>query len=506
MLAGDLRSGIDRVWDTFWSGGISNPLEAIEQITYLILLRRLDDIQAAKESKARLTGQPIKNPVYTDATRHLRWSRFRDLSDPEAAFALVRDEVFPWLRGLGTENSTYSHHMGGARFTIPTASLLSKAVHLLDRLPLGDQDTKGDLYEYMLSKIATAGQNGQFRTPRHIIQLMVEMAAPTPGDTICDPACGTAGFLVASAAYLERAHGDALLSAAARRHFDHAMFHGFDFDNTMLRIGSMNMLLHGVERPDIRYRDSLAQSAAGDAGGYSLILANPPFAGSLDYETTAGDLLAVVRTRKTELLFLALFLRLLRPGGRAAVIVPDGVLFGSTRAHRDLRKILVEDHELNAVVKLPGGVFKPYAGVSTAILFFTRTDRGGTDDVWFYEVTADGWSLDDRRGPLLPAEKLGALPTSALDEAEHSKNNLPDVLRRWGGRLGAERARARTEQSFCVPRAEIAANNYDLSLHRYQEVVQAEAAHRSPLEILENLERLESEIQAGISGLKGMLG
>jgi type I restriction enzyme M protein len=358
----------------------------------------------------------------------------------------------------------------------------------------------------MLSKIASAGQNGQFRTPRHIIELMVEMTAPGPDDTICDPACGTAGFLIASAAYLERRHGDALLSATARRHFDREMFHGFDFDNTMLRIGGMNMLLHEVERPDIRYRDSLAQSAAGDAGRYSLVLANPPFAGSLDYETTAEDLLAVVRTRKTELLFLALFLRLLRPGGRAAVIVPDGVLFGSTRAHRDLRRTLVEDHSLHAVVKLPGGVFKPYAGVSTAILFFTRTDRGGTGDVWFYEVTADGWSLDDRRGPLLPAEKLGVLPASALDEAEHARNNLPDVLRRWGERLGAERGRARTEQSFGVPRAEIAANDYDLSLSRYQEIVQAEVAHRSPLEILENLERLESEIQAGMSELKGMLG
>jgi type I restriction enzyme M protein len=334
---------------------------------------------------------------------------------------------------------------------------------------------------------------------------MVEMTAPGPGDTICDPACGTAGFLVASAAYLERTHHEALLDSATRRHFDHDMFHGFDFDNTMLRIGSMNMLLHEVEQPDIRYRDSLAQSAAGDAGKYSLVLANPPFAGSLDYETTAKDLLAVVKTKKTELLFLALFLRLLKPGGRAAVIVPDGVLFGSTKAHKDLRKILVEDHELDAVVKLPGGVFRPYAGVSTAILFFTRTDSGGTDDVWFYDVTADGWSLDDKRAQLLPEDKLGVVPLTKLDEVDHAKNNLPDVLRRWGGRLGAERRRARTEQSFCVPKAEIAANGYDLSLNRYKEIVHDDVEHRPPLAILEELERLESEIQQGMSELKGRL-
>ncbi|MBL7495661.1 SAM-dependent DNA methyltransferase [Frankia sp. CNm7] len=506
MLTGDLRSRIDRVWDAFWSGGISNPLEVIEQITYLMFIRRLDGIQAGKENKARRTGQPIENPIYSASTQDLRWSRFKALGSPEATFALVRDQVFPWLRDLGGEGSTYSHHMAGARFTIPTANLLAKVIDMLDDLPLDEHDTKGDLYEYMLGKIATAGHNGQFRTPRHIIELMVEMTAPRPGDTICDPACGTAGFLVGSAAYLERTHSDALLDDAARRHFDHEMFHGFDFDHTMLRIGSMNMLLHEVEQPDIRYRDSLAQSAASEAGKYSLILANPPFAGSLDYESTAKDLQAVVKTKKTELLFLALFLRLLKPGGRAAVIVPDGVLFGSSKAHKDLRKLLVEGHKLDAVVKLPGGVFKPYAGVSTAVLFFTRTDSGGTDDVWFYEVTADGWSLDDKRVPLLPEEKLGVLPTAVLDEAEHAKNNLPDVLRRWGARLGSERKRARTEQSFCVPKVDIAANGYDLSLNRYKEIVHAEVEHRSSLEILEDLERIESEIQQGMSELKGLLG
>jgi type I restriction enzyme M protein len=485
--------------------GISNPLEVIEQITYLMFIRRLEDIQTVKERKANRTGKPVENPIYTENTQVLRWSRFTNEA-PENMLTIVRDGVFPWLRSLGGEDSTYSHHMKDARFTITTPNLLAKGVDMLDDIPLGKQDTKGDLYEYMLSKIATAGQNGQFRTPRHIIQLMVEMTAPGPQDEICDPACGTAGFLVASAEYVNRTHREALLEPARRRHFNESMFHGFDFDRTMLRIGSMNMLLHGVENPDIRYRDSLAQSAAGEAERYSLILANPPFAGSLDYEVTAKDLQAVVKTKKTELLFLALFLRLLKPGGRAAVIVPDGVLFGSSKAHKDLRRLLVEDHKLDAVVKLPGGVFKPYAGVSTAILFFTKSNSGGTDNVWFYEVTADGWSLDDKRTPLLSENKLGPIPSEALNEADHAKNNLPDVLTRWKRRNGTEQERARTEQSFCVPKADIAAQGYDLSLNRYKEIVHEETKYRAPCDILDELERIEAEIQQGMSELKGMLG
>jgi type I restriction enzyme M protein len=283
------------------------------------------------------------------------------------------------------------------------------------------------------------------------------------------------------------------------------MFHGFDFDSTMLRIASMNMLLHGVEQPDIRYRDSLAQSAADDAGKYTVVLANPPFAGSLDYDTTAKDLLAVVKTKKTELLFLALFLRLLKPGGRAAVIVPDGVLFGSSTAHKAIRKMLVEEHKLDAVVKLPSGVFRPYAGVSTAILFFTRTDSGGTDHVWFYDIAADGWSLDDRRSPLLPETKLGPKPSSALSDDEHAKNNLPDALARWTRRNGSERQRQRVEQSFCVAGAEIAASDYDLSISRYKEFVHEEVEHRPAIDILEDLERLESEIQQDLSDLRDLL-
>ncbi len=370
VITGELRSKIDRLWDAFWSGGISNPLEVIEQITYLMFIRRLDGIQTTKEHKANRTGQPVESQIYTPETNLLRWSKFSELQ-PEQMYEVVANGVFPWLRQLGGDDSTYSHHMKDARFTIPTPNLLVKAVDALDELPLEHGDVKGDLYEYMLSKIATAGQNGQFRTPRHIIQLMVEMMNPGLSDEICDPACGTAGFLVAAAEYVQREHSEALLGRMQQRHFHHSMFHGFDFDSTMLRIASMNMLLHEVEQPDIRYRDSLAQNVADETERYSLILANPPFAGSLDYETTAKDLLDVVKTKKTELLFLALFLRLLKPGGRAAVIVPDGVLFGSTTAHVGLRKIIVENQKLDAIVKLPSGVFRPYAGVSTAILFFT---------------------------------------------------------------------------------------------------------------------------------------
>ncbi|MFV0633986.1 type I restriction-modification system subunit M [Demequina sp.] len=483
MITGELKSKIDRVWDAFWSGGISNPLEVIEQITYLLFIRRLDDNQTLAEKKARVTRGEVENPVFLPGQAHLRWSQLKNAS-PEVMHKTVADEVFPQLRGLG-DGTTYSEHMKDARFTIPTPALLSKVVDMLDEVPMGDRDTNGDLYEYLLSKIASAGVNGQFRTPRHIIELMVKMTAPTPADEICDPACGTAGFLVAASEYVRDAHAGALLDARQRTHFHRSMFHGYDFDSTMLRIGSMNMLLHGVEAPDIRYRDSLSEGAAADADKYTLILANPPFAGSLDYESTAKDLQRIVKTKKTELLFLALFLKLLKPGGRAAVIVPDGVLFGSSTAHKALRKALVEDQKLDAVVKLPSGVFRPYAGVSTAILFFTKTNSGGTDSVWFYDVQADGYSLDDKRNPV-------------------DANDLPDVLARWNNR-DAEADRARTEQSFMVPKADIAAQGYDLSLNRYKEIVHDEIAHRAPIDIINDIEKLETEIATGLAELKAML-
>ncbi|MEH1012745.1 class I SAM-dependent DNA methyltransferase [Micromonospora sp. CPCC 206060] len=505
MITGELKSKVDRVWDAFWSGGISNPLEVIEQITYLLFIKRLDEIETQQEAKkARFPNAPVTLRFGPDQ-QELRWSQFRGL-DPETMFKIVAHQVFPYLQTLGSDGSTYSHHMRDARFTIPTPALLGRVVDMLDQIPMEDRDTKGDLYEYMLGKIATAGHNGQFRTSRHVIQLMVEMTAPTPTDKICDPACGTAGFLVEAGEYLRHTHPEALLDAKHREHFHEGMFHGFDFDGTMLRIGSMNMLLHGVERPDIHYRDSLAETVSGETEKYSLILANPPFAGSLDYESTSKDLQRIVKTKKTELLFLALFLRLLKPGGRAAVIVPDGVLFGSSKAHKELRRMLVEEQKLDGVVKLPSGTFKPYSGVSTAILLFTKTNSGGTDNVWFYEVTADGWSLDDKRTPLLPDEKRGPTPAVALTEEEHAKNNLPDALARWFRRDGDELQRARTEQSFCVPKADIVEQGYDLSLNRYKEVVHEEVEHRSPLDILTDLERLESEIQQGMADLKATLG
>lgn len=514
MLTGELRSQIDAIWNAFWSGGIANPLEVIEQITYLLFIRRLDDAHTLEESKATLLKQPMARRIFPEGRDgkgrpfdDLRWSRFRHFA-PAEMHAVVGEHVFPFLRtglGQGGDDSTYARHMKDARFTIPTPALLAKVVDMLDHVPMDDRDTKGDVYEYMLGKIASAGQNGQFRTPRHIIQLMVEMTAPTPKDTICDPASGTCGFLVAAGEYLRDQHPKLFQDDLARAHFHHGMFHGYDFDNTMLRIGSMNLALHGVDNPDIRYKDSLAQDHAGDEEAYSLILANPPFAGSLDYENTAKDLLALVKTKKTELLFLALFLRLLKPGGRAAVIVPDGVLFGSSKAHKELRRMLVEDHKLDGVVSLPSGAFKPYAGVSTAILLFTKTNSGGTDHVWFYDMAADGWSLDDKRQPLLDLELLGPRPKRALSEAEHAKNNLPDALVRWAQRAGSERERTRTAQSFCVARDDIEAQGYDLSINRYKEVVHAVVKHDKPLDILKRLGELEGEIQKGMKTLEGML-
>ncbi len=509
MLTGDLKNQIDRLWDSFWSGGISNPLEVMEQITYLLFLRRLDELQQLEENKSNRLGNPVERRFYPEGKdprgrdyADLRWSRFKHLA-PAEMYDVVSEHVFPFLRTLGA-NTGYAKHMRDARFTIPTAALLAKVVDMVDKVPMEDRDTKGDLYEYMLGKIASAGQNGQFRTPRHIIRLMVEMTAPQPDDTICDPASGTCGFLVAAGEYIRQNHKRALTEPKLREHFHKGMFHGFDFDNTMLRIGSMNMMLHGVEDPNVAYKDSLADEHSADANRYTLVLANPPFAGSLDYENTAKDLLQIVKTKKTELLFLALFLRVLKPGGRAAVIVPDGVLFGSSKAHKGLRRMLVEDHKLDGVVSLPIGAFKPYAGVSTAILLFTKTNSGGTDHVWFYDAKADGWSLDDKRQPLLPEDKLG--PTAVLGEGEHEKNNLPDALERWKYRdTASERQRPRIAQSFCVPKSEIAANGYDLSLNRYKEIEHEAVEHRDPKEILAELWRLEEEIQRGMKELEAML-
>jgi len=493
MITGEIKSRVDRIWDTMWSGGISNPLSVIEQLTYLLFIKGLDEQHTRKERQAARTAKPLENPIFGKDQEHLRWSRFKQTA-PEQMFATVKDQVFPFIKNLGKRGgngeaaSTYTHHMQDALFMIPTPRVLANVVDQLDSIDMADRDTKGDLYEYMLGKIATAGQNGQFRTPRHIIKMMVALTAPVPEDTICDPACGTAGFLVAAAEYLRHTHSDAIYKTPqARKHFHENTFTGYDFDSTMLRIGSMNMMLHGVENPDIRYGDSLAETGKELEERFSLVLANPPFAGSLDYESTAKELLQTVKTKKTELLFLALFLRLLRIGGRAGVIVPDGVLFGSSKAHKNLRKMLVEEQKLQAVISMPSGVFKPYAGVSTAVLFFTKTNAGGTDNVWFYDMRADGYSLDDKRTP------------------QPDQDDIPDILARWNN-PEAEKSRRRTEQSFFIPKEEIAENGYDLSLNRYKEVEYEPVAYDHPGEILARLAKLEEEIAAGRKELEGMLG
>lgn len=485
MITGDIRNKVDAIWNAFWSGGVSNPLSVIEQITYLLFARRLDELHTAKEAQANLLKEAIADPLFLPDQEHLRWSRFKDF-DPERKFTVFRDEVFAFIKSLnGKAGSSYTKFMQDAVFIIPNAALLDKVVNMIDEIPMEDRDTKGDLYEYMLSKIATAGQNGQFRTPRHIIKMMVELVAPTPEDIISDPACGTCGFLIATAEYLEKHHIDMFRDESLKEHFHNQMFHGSDFDSSMLRIGAMNMTLHGIDNPIIEQRDSLSEDHSDKRNAYTVVLANPPFKGSLDYDGTAKDLLQVSKTKKTELLFVSLFLKQLKPGGRCACIVPDGVLFGSSKAHQQLRKTLVEDQKLDAVISMPSGVFKPYAGVSTAVLVFTRTDSGGTDKVWFYDMQADGLSLDDKREPV-------------------DQNDIPDLLERWSKR-NEEDQTDRKAKAFFVPKADIASNKYDLSINRYKEIEYEEVEYDPPKVIIDQLEALESEIQIDLAVLRAML-
>lgn len=519
MLNGAIRGQINKLRDALWSGGVSNPLTGVEQLTYLLFIRRLDEIQSREEAKAQALGRPVARSIFPEGKDGLetpgfrdggcpyelmRWSRFKN-EKPERMFEILDSHVFPFVRTLGGAESIMAAHMKGARLAFTRPALLDKLVQGLDEIPMDGRDTKGDVYEYLLSMIATAGENGQFRTPRHIIELMVRMMAPKPTDTICDPAAGTAGFLMVASEYLRETHPEIFRDAKLRDHFEAKAFTGFDFDETMLRIGAMNLMLHGIEEPRISYRDSLAEDAGGDAGGYTMILANPPFAGSLDHESCSKDLQRVVKTKKTELLFLALFLRLLTTGGRAAVIVPDGVLFGSSMAHKTIRRKLVDEHKLDAVISLPSGVFRPYAGVSTAILIFTKTGRGGTDHVWYYDMTADGKSLDDKRLDLLPEELQGPCTARPLSDEELAKNNLPDVLARWAERDRSELDRPRTAQSFCVPREEIAAAGYDLSINRYKEVEHDEVQYDPPAKIIAELRKMDAEIAEGLTRLEGML-
>ncbi len=484
MITGELRNKVDRIWEVFWTGGITNPLEVIEQFTYLLFIKQLDEVETRKEKEAHFF-QVSYVGMFPEECQKYRWSRFKNLGDAQEVYDLVLNQVFPFIKNLHQDGeSAYSKYMGDAIFKIPTPAMLIKLIDGIDSLELGDSDSKGDLYEYLLSKVATAGTNGQFRTPRHIIKMMVELVKPGPLDVVCDPAMGSAGFLVETQEYLREHEPGLLLKAELREHFNSHMFYGFDMDRTMLRIGAMNMLLHGVDNPHIEYRDSLSENNP-DQEKYTLILTNPPFKGSLDYERVSADLLQVTKTKKTELLFLALFLRVLKKGGRAAVIVPDGVLFGSSSAHKQIRKEILENHKLDAVISMPSGVFKPYAGVSTAILIFTKTGAGGTDQVWFYDMKADGLSLDDKRQPV-------------------PENDIEDIIERFHHRE-QEKDRKRTEQSFFVDLDEIRENGYDLSVNKYKEMEYQAVEYDPPSVILERIEELEGKIQEEIQELKKLL-
>ncbi len=498
MVTGELKNKIDGLWDIFAAGGLVNPLEVIEQITYLMFIHDLDEADNKRAKESVMLGLPFKS-IFGDEIkigerivdgRQLKWSVFHDYA-ADKMYSVILELVFPFIKSLHSDKSSaYSKYMDDAIFKLPTPLVLSKVIDSLDEIyelmnESQSVDIRGDVYEYLLSKIAQSGRNGQFRTPRHIIRMMVEMMDPSADEVICDPACGTSGFLVTSGEYLkEKKKEEIFYNRQKKDHYMNHMFHGYDMDRTMLRIGAMNMMTHGIDNPVIEYRDSLSDQNA-DKDKYSLILANPPFKGSLDAESVSGDLLKVCKTKKTELLFLALFLRILKTGGRCACIVPDGVLFGSSKAHKSIRQEIVENQRLEAVVSMPSGVFKPYAGVSTAILVFTKTEHGGTDNVWFYDMKADGFSLDDKRSPV-------------------SENDIPDIIERFKNRE-KETERARTEQSFIVPKQEIVDNGYDLSINKYKKIEYVPVEYPSTQEIMDKLHELEAEINAGLAELEAML-
>ena len=497
-MTGELKNKIDGLWEIFWTGGITNPLEVVEQMTYLMFIRDIDSADNIRAKEAAMLGLHFKSifdgEVEIDGRKvegeQLKWSVFHDFP-AQRMYSIVQEWVFPFIKNLhGDKNSVYSKYMKDANFKINTPLMLSKIVDAMDEIyammdKVQSTDVRGDVYEYLLSKIAQSGVNGQFRTPRHIIKMMVEMMAPQPNETICDPACGTSGFLVMSGEYLkENYKKEVLLDKKNRDHFMNDMFYGFDTDGTMLRIGAMNMMTHGIENPCIEYRDSLSDQNP-DRDKYSLILANPPFKGSLDAEIVSTDLLKVCKTKKTELLFLALFIRMLKIGGKCACIVPDGVLFGSSNAHKAIRKEIVENQKLEAVISMPSGVFKPYAGVSTGILIFTKTNHGGTDNVWFYDMTADGKSLDDKRTPI-------------------ADNDVPDIIARFK-KLDGEKDRKRTDKSFMVPKSEIIEKDYDLSINKYKEVEYIPVEYPPTSEILDEIEKLNEQIMEETRVLRELL-
>lgn len=510
MITGAIKNKVDKIWTDIWAGGITNPLTVIEQLTYLMFIRSLDEKELETEELENMSGEKMSKIFpQSDIGQSMRWSKFKN-NDPRDIYDVISQMVFPAIKNMkhghlpdfteqgkiieivddsgndAEKDTAFSRYMSDAMFLIPTPQVLQKIITGLDDLyehDISDLDMHGDLYEYMLGKLSTAGQNGQFRTPRHIIKMMVELLQPTPDDTICDPACGTAGFLVASAEYIRSHHEDSMTSEQWE-HFAGPMFTGFDTDRTMLRLSAMNLMLHSITHPEIDYQDSVSkQNQICDK--YTICLANPPFKGTIDAESINDDLKAVTNTKKTELLFLALFLRMLKKGGQCACIVPDGVLFGSSKAHKSIRKELVENHQLRAVISMPSGVFKPYAGVSTAVLVFTKTGAGGTDKVWFYDMQADGFSLDDKR-------------------SEVKDNDIPDIIARFKN-LAGEEARERTEQSFFVPKQEIVDNGYDLSINKYKKIEYIPEEYPPTSEILAELKTLEAEISKELAELEEML-
>lgn len=485
MITGELKTKVDGIWDIFWSNGVSNPLTVVEQLTYLMFIKILDDNETRRERNAELLGESVADPVFDAAHQNCRWHIFRNY-EPDTMYDNMVRNVFPFIKeGLGSSKDTaFAKYMKDAILVVSNARTLTRIVDKLEEIDLSNKDIMGDVYEYLLSKLATSGQNGQFRTPRHIIKMMVELMRPAPEDTICDPAMGSAGFICMAAQYIKDQYKTELMRADVQQRFQTAMFTGHDTDSTMMRIGAMNMMLHGVEAPNISQLDSLSEDNE-ERDAYTLIMANPPFKGSLDKETIAKDLRNTVSTTKTELLFLALFLKSLKVGGRCASIVPDGVLFGSQKAHKTIRKELIENNRLVAVISMPSGVFKPYAGVSTAILIFTRTDNGGTDNVWFYDMQADGFSLDDKREPI-------------------KDNDIPDIIERFHD-LEAEKDRARTEKSFMVPVQEIIDNDYDLSINKYKEIVYEKIEYPPTGELIAEIKSLNEQIAEGIAELEAML-
>lgn len=501
MITGDIKNKIDQIWDTFFVAGITNPITVLEQMTYIFFMKMLDDKQLHEEANAQFWGAEVQNPTFPQGKKwvnpeavsdeekegipyeQLRWHVFKNLGS-DNMFKVVRQSVFEFIKHIGTgEESAYSRYMKSAIFLIPNARTLVKVVEGVNALDMNNRDAMGDVYEYILGKMAASGTNGQFRTPRHIIRMIVEMMEPTTKDYICDPTMGSAGFLVEAVKYIKE-NNELLTVGEDMHHIKTSLINGYDTDQTMLRIGAMNLLLHDITAPQLAWRDSLSEQNE-DQNCYTLIMANPPFAGSLDKGNVNKKILAYANTSKTELLFLAQFVRSLEIGGRCASIVPDGVLFGSSKAHLAIRKEIVDNQQLRAVISMPSGVFKPYAGVSTAVLVFTKTNSGGTDKVWFYDMKADGYSLDDKRSPI-------------------SDNDIPDVVARFHNQQ-TEESRSRKEQSFLVPVEEIRNNDYDLSINKYKEVEREKVEYEPIADILARLEKTESEYLKSYSELYKML-